>query len=393
MDIPEDLGDRIERLAGCLGERGYLYSAGWRAALREVPRHLFVPERTWVVPDTFTAISYGIDREADPARWWDAVYSDSVIVTQSEDGKGDPATGEGNWTSSLSAPGIVFAFLELLDVRDHHRVLEIGTGSGWTAALLSHRVGARNVTSIEIDPEMAEQARSNLAAAGVRPHLVLGDGAAGCPDRAPYDRVHVTCGVRDIPRAWIAQARPGGVIVLPWMPGAARGQQTRLIAVGDGTAIGRFTGQAGYMMLRAQRFPEVRVDAAGDAPRTTTCLDPRTIAGASAGAAVAIAAWLPDVVSAAVEKDDGTFELRLRARHGSAWAAVAYAPGGDDFAVRQSGDRRLWEEAAGAYLWWVRAGCPGSDRFGMTVDTDRQLIWLDDPGNPVGPGAASAGPS
>jgi protein-L-isoaspartate(D-aspartate) O-methyltransferase len=389
MNIPEDVGDRIERLAGYLGERGYLSSGCWRTALREVPRHLFVPARSWVSPDVVDGESYGIDRGADPARWWDAVYSDAVIVTQADDGEGDPATGKGNWTSSISAPGIVFAFLELLDVHEHHRVLEIGTGSGWTAALLAYRVGARNVTSIEIDPEMASLARSNLAGAGVRPHLILGDGAAGCPDRAPYDRVHVTCGVREIPGAWIAQARPGAVIVLPWMPGFARGHQTRLIVTGDGTAIGRFTGQAGYMMMRAQRFPDLGVDGAdkpGADRRTTTRLDPRTVAGASAGAAVAVAARLPDVVAAPARRDDGAFELRLRDRRGLSSAIAVFTPGGADYDVRQSGDRRLWEEAVDAYLWWVRAGCPDSDRFGMTVGLDRQSIWLDDPGNTVGPG-------
>jgi protein-L-isoaspartate O-methyltransferase len=388
MNVPEDLDDRIERLAGYLVERGYLSSAGWWAALREVPRHLFVPARSWVSPDAVDAGSYGIDREADPARWWDAVYSDAVIVTQADDGKGDPATGEGAWTSSISAPGIVFAFLELLDVQKHHRVLEIGTGSGWTAALLAYQVGARNVTSVEIDPEMATLARSNLAGAGVHPHLILGDGAAGCPDRAPFDRVHVTCGVRAIPGAWIAQARPGAVIVLPWMPGFARGHQTRLIVAGDGTAIGRFTGQAGYMMMRAQRFPDldVDVDEPGGDRRTTTRLDPRTVARGPAGAAVAVAARLPDVVAAGAGRDDGTFELRLRERDGPSWAIAECTPGGGDYGVRQSGDRRLWEEAADAYLWWVRAGCPDSDRFGMTVDMDRQSIWLDDPGNLVGPG-------
>jgi protein-L-isoaspartate(D-aspartate) O-methyltransferase len=386
MDIPEDLGDRIERLAGYLDERGYLSSTCWRAALREVPRHLFVPARSWVSPDTVAAESYGIDRAADPARWWDAVYSDAVIVTQADDGKGDPATGEGTWTSSISAPGIVFAFLELLDVQEHHRVLEIGTGSGWTAALLAYRVGARNVTSVEIDPEMATLARSNLAGAGVQPHLIVGDGAAGCPDRAPYDRVHVTCGVREIPRAWIAQARPGAVIVLPWTPGFARGHQTRLVVAGDGTAIGRFTGQAGYMMMRAQRFPALDGDETGDDRRTTTRLDPRTVARSPAGAAVAVAARLPDVVAAGAARDDGAFELRLRERDGPSWAIVQFTPGCADYGVRQSGDRRLWEEAADAYLWWVRAGCPDRDRFGMTVGLDRQSIWLDDPGNPVGPG-------
>lgn len=143
------------------------------------------------------------------------MYADAAVVTQVCDGDGDPATGQGPWTSSLSAPGAVAAFLELLAPRDHDRVLEIGTGTGWTAALLSARLGAGCVTSIEVDEAVAKQAAANLVAAGPIPALVTGDGAEGAPDSAPYDRVHVTCGVTTVPYAWVEQTRPGGVLVLP----------------------------------------------------------------------------------------------------------------------------------------------------------------------------------
>jgi protein-L-isoaspartate O-methyltransferase len=376
------LAERVERLAGYLGERGYLHSAEWHAALRAVPRHLFVPVRAWVSPDTPDRRPYAIDRESDPDAWWDAVYSDSVIVTQIDDGKGDPARGKGVWTSSISAPGIVFAFLERLDVLDHHRVLEIGTGSGWTAALLAHRVGAGNVTSIEIDPALAAWAQANLEEAGVRPRLIVGDGAAGHPGAAPYDRVHVACGVRDVPAAWIEQSRPGGVIMLPWMPGFSGGYQARLTVVGDGTAVGRFTGNAGYMMMRSQRLPEPHDDS-DDARGTTTRLDPRGVVRDSRATA-AIAARLPDVVAGGGETDEGAFELRLRERDGPSWATVAFVPGRTDFDVRQYGARGLWDEVVAAYEWWIRIGSPGLDRLGMTVAGDGQSIWLDDPGDPLG---------
>jgi protein-L-isoaspartate(D-aspartate) O-methyltransferase len=379
MTTSGDTADRIERLADHLAGKGYLFNPRWRTALRAAQRHLFVPVRAWVSPDVPDAEPYGIDRDQDPDRWWDAAYAEAAILTQADDGKGDPTRNEGIWTSSLSAPGIVFAFLEQLDVRDHQRILEIGTGTGWTAALLAQRVGADNVTSIEIDPEMAERARANLAAAGVHPRLILGDGAAGHPGGAPYDRVHVTCGVTDIPAEWIAQVRPGAVIVLPWMPGFAGGYQARLIAAGDGTAVGRFTGSAGYMMLRSQRFPPIRCDEPDEATRTTTRLDPRTVARDSAGAALTIAAVLPDVIAASMLDVNGGFELRLGDRHGSSWATAAFVPGRAEFDVRQRGDRRLWDEVADAYLRWVRAGTPARERFGMTVTPDDQWLWLDDP--------------
>ncbi|TDE57981.1 hypothetical protein E1295_06815 [Nonomuraea mesophila] len=75
-----------------------------------------------------------IDRETDPATWWDAVYGDTSIVTQLDDGATDLTSGEGDYTSSASAPSTVASLLHLLDVEPGHRVLEIGTGTGWTPA-------------------------------------------------------------------------------------------------------------------------------------------------------------------------------------------------------------------------------------------------------------------
>ncbi|MGI5269851.1 hypothetical protein ACQEUU_11935 [Nonomuraea sp. CA-218870] len=113
--------------------------------MREVPRHLFIP------PVALAGLGGEnprlIDREADPRGWWDAVYSDNPIITQLDDGATDIGTAPGDSTSSCSAPGIVAQFLELLDPEPGTQVLEIGTGTGWTAALLCHLVGAANVAT------------------------------------------------------------------------------------------------------------------------------------------------------------------------------------------------------------------------------------------------------
>src|SRR5207248_1776285 len=103
---------------------------------REVPRHLFVPSVAWAVSERPGVGGWRIDAAKDPEGWLEAVYSDSSIIIQVDDGAGDPASGQGRATSSVSSPGSVIAFLELLGPRPNDRVLEIGTGSGWTAALL-----------------------------------------------------------------------------------------------------------------------------------------------------------------------------------------------------------------------------------------------------------------
>ena len=223
----------------------------WRGPLLETPRHLFVPDRAWCTPDD--GPGYLIDRDKDPDEWLTAAYSDMAIVTQLDDGATDITAGEGCYTCSLSAPSVILAGLSLLDPREGDRVLEIGTGTGWTAALLSRLVGDENVTTIEVDQAVFARAEENLSTAVCHPRLVLGDGAAGWPQSGPYDRVHVTCGVVTVPYEWVRQTRPGGVIVFPLMSAANSGQLTRVTVDDDGTATGYFYGEVNYMMLRAQR--------------------------------------------------------------------------------------------------------------------------------------------
>ncbi len=148
-------------------------------------------------------------------------------------------------------------------------MLETGTGTGWTTALLSYRLGADNVTSIEVDPVLAERAQANLKSARFAPQLLVGDGADGWPAGGPYDRVHATCAVTHIPYAWVTQTRPGGLILTPYSPGYGYGWLAVLHVGGDGTATGRFPLPSGYMQLRSQRPPR---GAAFDGctPRTTS---------------------------------------------------------------------------------------------------------------------------
>lgn len=172
-------------------------------------------------------------------------------------------------------------------------VLEIGTGTGWTAGLLASRLGDESVTSMEIDQVLLATATEHLKQAGLFPRLVLGDGAKGRREGAPYDRVHVTCGVREVPYAWVEQTRRGGAIVFPWMPRWAGGHLVKLIAVGDGTAVGGFHSGVDFMLLRSQRWSRPRLEEVYR--KSTTYLDPRRVVRSSYGAEVAIAGMLPEV--------------------------------------------------------------------------------------------------
>lgn len=230
---------------------------GWRRLLTAVPRDLFIPPVALVGPVMDDAASW-IDRRQDPDGWWRAVHSDTAIGTQLDDGtidlaaktSVDPAAVA---TSSSSAPHRVAEMLDLLNAGPGHRVLDVGTGTGWTAALLAQRAGQDNVVTVEIDAALAARAVGNLKAAGYAPRVIVGDGAQGWDAGAPYDRVHVTAGVDSVPCAWVEQTRPGGVIVLPWMPGWAGAGHLLKLIVRDGAATGRVHGPCGFMGARSLR--------------------------------------------------------------------------------------------------------------------------------------------
>ncbi|MEU2872925.1 methyltransferase domain-containing protein [Streptomyces olivoreticuli] len=375
-----------QTLADMLTAKGLL-AASWREAYNAVSREPFVPEVAWAVPDGPTP-AYAIDRSRDAARWLSAVHSDTSIVTQFDDGRGDVRSGRGVPTVSCSAPGIVFSTLATLDVYDHHRVMEIGTGTGWTASLLSHRVGDQNVVSIEVDEQAAAQAGQNIKAAGYAPRLIVGDGSDGWATNAPYDRVHVTCAVERVPYAWVTQARPGGVIVVPWAPSFGQGQLVRFVVDAEGRAVGRLSRAASYMMLRSQRHAlKWNPRHADDAHQERTLLDPRAVANCSTGADLTIGALAPGVakIPAPDLTDSGRFSLLLveTGEGVGAWAAVDYVPGDADYQVTWHGPRNLWREVSEAYLRWASWGQPDAERFGLTVDEHGQELWLDRPDHKI----------
>jgi protein-L-isoaspartate(D-aspartate) O-methyltransferase len=118
---------------------------------------------------------------------------------------------------TISQPYVVAYMTEQLGVRAHHRVLEVGTGSGYQAAVLSRL--ARNVVSIERYRTLAEQARTRLSSLGYdNVEVVVGDGFTGVPSKAPYDRIIVTAAAETLPQTLIDQLADDGVMILPLGP-------------------------------------------------------------------------------------------------------------------------------------------------------------------------------
>jgi protein-L-isoaspartate O-methyltransferase len=216
----EVVHQRLQTLAGEISERGALRSAQWRRVFTTVRRHVFLPRYLHEEEPGSIPAQWRVVEGTNPHyhhEWLTSVYSDTTLIVELKGQPIPPERGGGSHpivTSSSTMPSLMMRMLEDLDIREGHRVLEIGTGTGYNAALLSERLGDVHVTSIDIAPELVATAGRRLAAHGYRPHLVAADGIAGVSDHAPYDRIIATCSVDRIPYAWITQTRSGGRILV-----------------------------------------------------------------------------------------------------------------------------------------------------------------------------------
>ncbi|TXS42195.1 methyltransferase domain-containing protein [Streptomyces sp. uw30] len=370
-------------LGRSLLERRHL-TADWMPSFTAVPRSAFLPKRMWPY-DMDTGRTVTVDLGDEPGLWFSYANSDVPIVTQWDDGR---SKGRGTVpTSSASMPSVVFRMLQDLEVEAGQRVLEIGTGTGWNAALLAHRLGHENVVSIEVDSAVSAAARERCARFGV-PLLVLErDGEDGDEAGGRYDRIIATAGVRQIPAAWIRDTKPGGIVLAPWGTHFRNEDALVRLNVSDnGTAEGRFLGPVEFMKIRAQRSPFAGHDAyvtdgvsGADRGTTTVTEDELLGAGRFTPTRFAIGLRVRDCHHTEAEKRDGARPVWFYGLTDRSWACVMFRDGREESQVWQSGPRRLWDEVAAALAWWRSAAEPGFERFGLTVTEDGQRVWLDVP--------------
>ncbi|MGH3828808.1 MAG: protein-L-isoaspartate(D-aspartate) O-methyltransferase, partial [Pseudonocardiaceae bacterium] len=135
-----------------LTNAGTLTDDRWRRAFLAVPRHMLVP--------AYYQASEHIVGETDRERWLRLVYSDTTLITQR---RPDAVTSSG------TMPSLVAMMVQALEVEDGHRVLQVATGTGYTAALLCERLGSAQVTSIDVDPDLTSAARDRLRSCGYTP--------------------------------------------------------------------------------------------------------------------------------------------------------------------------------------------------------------------------------
>ncbi|WP_328593203.1 methyltransferase domain-containing protein [Lentzea tibetensis] len=270
--------------------------------------------------------------------------------------------------------------LEALQVAEGQTVLEIGTGTGWNAALLAKRLRSDAITSVDINPTHVAQARERLTLLGLTPTLAVADGYLCYEQRAPYDRLIATASAREIPPAWLGQLRPGGVILID-IRGSFAGNLARLTVTADQSAHGRFLPESvSFMPLRSpeqpcRSFSELggltgRVAGARGESRTTN-LDP----GIFRQPAFAFFAQLTlsGALNAPVAFEDGPSFFCVIHPDSQAWARVELGTG-TDYPVTQGGERRLWDELEAAHALWQRLDQPSPEDFTITIGINGQQV-------------------
>ena len=174
------------RLADQLCMNNIVRTPAVETAIRHVPRDVFLP---------------GIPI--------DEAYADKPVYTKQD--------STGTRISAASQPAIVAMMLEQLQIDPGQRILELGAGTGYNAALMTTITGETGrVTTIDVDDDIVASARKHLAAAGItNVDVVLADGAQGHPETGPFDRIIATVGAFEMPTAWLDQLAAGGRLVAP----------------------------------------------------------------------------------------------------------------------------------------------------------------------------------
>lgn len=370
---------RAERLATSLINRlireGVIIDHHWRDALRAQPRHHFL--------DAFhePAEDGGGWREtaADAATFLPTVHSGRAVVTALS-----PLDPWGRQVPVAIAPPVdlLVTALQAIDLFDGADVLELGTGTGHTTALLCERLGDGHVTSVDIDPDLHRTAARHLHARDLHPALLVGDSAS--PPRTEYDRVVVEHEVPTVPPSWVTLVRPGGSLLARIAGGLGAGGHVLLRRPDSGEPVlsGRFLSWGGPLAPHraparrrcVRRPPEPVADGArpGSTPFPPTAL--------ADGGALALLMQLmlpPGVQAQRRASGDTTWATYLQAADGS-WAEISHELGRHGrYDVRWAGNVRLLSAVEHAHDLWHRLGTPPLTMFGITAGAEGARVWFD----------------
>lgn len=372
MNPGRSIQDRMRELAGAIG-KAFPSDDSWvRTAFLKVPRHQFIRRRGTEVPEAFVPV----DRHHPSAEDLDLIYADRVVMIH------DPS-------SSASQPYVVAKMLEWLEVKPGMKVLEIGTGSGFNAALLAEGTGDPTlVHTIDIQEDLVAEAREHLAEAGYGGvNVRAGDGGYGCVEAAPFDRIIVTAGSVDIPPAWLEQLAEGGVMVLPLATPPVGDLQLRLRKT-RGVITGEYLDVFYFMTLQGA----FHVPASGAAGRDSFREQKAREALATTPSYSCAMSWVHRASFWVFARGHADWVSRMTEtwlQEGSTWISVMADPGAGLY-VRYDDRGRLNAHGNPGPVWnfgalverWKAHGWPLIQEYAITVERDAAVQpgpgeWLD----------------
>ncbi|MGX2995456.1 methyltransferase domain-containing protein [Streptomyces sp. JNUCC 64] len=316
----------------------------WRTAVQNTPRHEFVPRWWWAEKDGGLLA----DGPTDPVLWHRVAYSDTTVTTRLGALHADHATPDARpaWspTSSSTLPSLVVQMLRHTRIGDGMDVLDVGTASGYSTALLCERFGSDRVTSVDVDPYLTTVATERLTRAGHGPTVLTADATGTLP--GTYDRIVAMVAMPRVPASWLTALRPGGRLV------TTLAGTTLIIGAektADGGAVGRIERDwAGFMHARhgpdpaprlIQRFPDHRDQ---DGEDVTTGRYPVLDVSAVWEVSSLLSLTVPGTESHYERADDGRRTTWLFHPDGS-WARATATGTTRPPTVHQSGPQRLWD--------------------------------------------------
>ena len=325
------------------------------SAVRAVPRHLFIERFAEGVNsnDPWAPVEWvTVDRLGPSPEALRVIYSDQGLMLKSPPEH-----------SAASQPALVVMMLHELGLEPDMKVLEIGTGSGWNAALIGHGVGSDDlVHSVDIQHELVEKARGHLTAAG-HPgvNLRAGDGGGGWPEAAPFHRIIATVGCPDIPPTWLEQLADDGVLLVPLLMRGLGAPLLRLQKRGT-TFAGEFLGPSGFMTLQGAHHTDAH-DRLGidDFPkglsvRSASLPEPITARFLS------FVSMTNDAFRHAVRRTEDTPYILHHVDSGS-W--ITFLP--KEVTIEVRGSSRAFDDLRAAQEAWVAHGRPSLTSFEVEV--------------------------
>jgi protein-L-isoaspartate(D-aspartate) O-methyltransferase len=376
------------RMVDRLKQEGAITSPVVEAAFRTIPRHLFL--ETFYLREQTAPVRWKQVKPSalDTWEWCQLVYADAPRITRLNE--------IGNPISSSSAPTIMAIMLEEAGISSGQRVLEIGAGTGYNAALLAFLVGdPAFVTTIELEDDLATGARRRLEQViGLGVHVITGDGFAGYPPNAPYDRIVATASTHRIPLAWLDQLGEAGILVMHLQGHLAGGCLMRFQKQGPGRS---GCGQ----MITGTDFTELRTPAVPSplAPQLLTHLLHQDIACTvrfpqdqfdptllwDHHLAFLLQTLFPTLHLTSIRRQRGESpQICLLDEQTHTLLAFARAEE-QQWNLEVRGYMQVWERVLIAYQQWVAVGRPAATAYQLHVDADgTQRLTLPFPSSPDG---------